>query len=552
MPGEHVDKIYNEAIARLTYSGLSQTELAKLPPEAQKEDGYNKAPERGKDVFNDVESSDLSAEEKQEVYQRLARQGVTTEMQNATNPATLLRGNSQMSNFMSAYMNTYAKDYLESIRDVAFREAAKTQLPESLKGKLPRTAFAEIQGVPSEDVAKLHEAYGNIAQKMITASEVNLSKLSPEARKFLHAALEPTQGNTQAMNMATASTLLLRGASPQISAPGDMLRLDPTTEEVGMLLVGSNVVLQTYANNINIPRDKALDVSKKQNFVAETLRTPENLDQTSNAYNSLYQGGESVDKFVELVKPEELEAPDLELDKQVQQLKDTAQKQNELRLEREKQGILKVQARELAKKEMEKQTQDKAQVQPDLDKLAKLQTRMEKLSQDNPPLGERFKAMFTKGGIEGLKAEVAAKIEKTKLDIVGKVDAVQFGARMDANAERLQKIENQQSQHTNGALAYLTAKQNFEQLHGEFQYEMLKKNGQMTEKAEQLAEKADSFKVEMLKHEGAYNSFNELEEQKQTQQSVVEHGQNIKSVRESLGDKGNKVETPKQSQRVKM
>ena len=280
--------------------------------------------------------------------------------------------------------------------------------------------------------------------------------------------------------------------------------------------------------------------------------TPTNLDQTSNAYNSLYQGGESVDKFVELVKPEKPEAPDLELDKQVQHLKDTAQKQDQIRLEKEKQGILKVQAKDLAKKQMEKQTQDKAQVQPDLDKLAKLQTRMEKLSQDKPPLGERFKAVFTKGGIEGLKSQLAAQIEKTKLDIVGKVDAVQLGARMDANAERLQKIENQQSQHTNGALAYLTAKQNFEQLHGEFQVEMLKNNSQMTEKAEQLAEKAESFKMEMLKNEGAYNSFNELEEQKQTQQSVVEHGQNIKSVRESLGDTGNKVETPKQSQRVKM
>jgi hypothetical protein len=538
MPGEHVDKIYEAAIAKLTYEGLTGVELAKLSPEAQKLDGAKKKPEVGKEVFGEVESSGLTATEKQEVYQRLVKKGVETELANTTNPATLLRGNNKMSNFMSSYMNEYAKDYLQSISDVAFQEAAKTRLPESLKGKFGRTAFSEIPDVPQEDVAKLHDAYLDISKKVIQASETNLPKLTPEARDFLKAAMEPTLGNEKALNMATASTVLLRGASPLISGPGDQLRLDPESQQVGVLLLGSNVVMQTYANNINLPLDKPLETGKLQNVIAEKLRTEERLGQTSKAYKAISGGSETIDEFVEgLGEGALIEVPEVEVTEKVTALKETAKRLEAQRVEKEKESIRKQQAKELAKQEMEKQVQDKAKVQPDLDKLGKLQTRLEKLRQEKPPLGERFRAFFTKGGIEGLKSEVAASIEKTKLDIVGKVDAVQLGARMDKNKEQLDKLETEQAKLAPGALAYLDGKQKFEQRHGQYAFELLDNGGQPSPKSDRLLEEAGMLKQEMEKHEAAYNKYNELGDAIEQQQEVVDHGTSVSKNGASVGEK---------------
>jgi hypothetical protein len=165
------------------------------------------------------------------------------------------------------------------------------------------------------------------------------------------------------------------------------MRLDPQTVEVGQMLMGSSVVMQTYANTINTPEDQKLGVDKKQNVAAEKLRTPENMSQTKAAFKAVSKGSEEIDKFTRIVKAN------------------------------------------VAAREME------AKLKPFDDRLNALAQKRAQL-QNNPTFGDKFKAFF-KHGLKGVQGEIESINKKINVTELAK-DDVQKGVTMD---ERRQILE---------------------------------------------------------------------------------------------------------------
>lgn len=183
--------------------------------------------------------------------------------------------------------------------------------------------------------------------------------------------------------------------------------------------------------------------------------------------------------------------------------------------------------------------QQKAPAQKDLDKLAKLQTRLEKLSQDKPPLGERFKAFFTKGGIEAMKAQVTKDIEKTKLDITAKIDGAQFDARMDMHRGKVDNLKQERDQALPGAREYASAKRQAEG--GSTLLAMDELQGQTILKSdarEQLKSNVEEQVRSMETHKQDYESVGRLTKEIDSTKDLVSHGEKVaqkKTVREELG-----------------
>ncbi|RBP44429.1 hypothetical protein DES53_104249 [Roseimicrobium gellanilyticum] len=284
MPGEHIDKLVQGYTDRLLYDGPDQDKKS------------NKV---GTDIFNEIESSTLTAQEKQEVYQKLVKAGVQDELKKATaDPTTMMRTDSITTRFMTDYMNVYAKDYIDAVRQDTLTATvqAKSQLPSSLNGKM--NPFGNYDGVSEQDKAQILKVTGEISTESIRSGERNLTKLSPEAREFMKAALEPLGENQGAKNTVVSNTLLLRGALAQVNKDAVDLRLKPETRDVGELMFGANKATLTFGNTINRPLDNPLGTDKEQNQVVNQMRTKENMGRTLDAFKAVSQGSDSINNFV--------------------------------------------------------------------------------------------------------------------------------------------------------------------------------------------------------------------------------------------------------------
>jgi hypothetical protein len=323
MPGDHIDKLVKEAAEKLNYVPLTTDQRKTATKEELASDDLKKNAKVGTDVFNSIESSTtLTAEEKQEVFQKLGKE-VTTHQVSITSPSsknTLMRENSPGTRFISSYMDQYAKDYFNSVHETAKLEASKIKLPSSISGKqINGGPYGNIPDAPKEDVDKLHEAYGQLSKKVLQASEENLSKLTPQAKAFMQSVLEPVAHDPVATNLVSANTLLLRGASPMMSVDGAKLRGTDSTRDVGNLLMGSGVVVQTYANSLSKDSTEKLHTDKLQNVTANTLRTDDALKQTGSAYKALAGGEDAINKFSKDLQAKTALKP---FDDRVQQLND--------------------------------------------------------------------------------------------------------------------------------------------------------------------------------------------------------------------------------------
>lgn len=284
MPGEHIDKLVKEYTDRLLYDG----------PDKDKKD--NKV---GTDIFNEIESSTLTPQEKQEVYQKLVKAGVQDELNKSiADPTTMMRTDSITTRFMTDYMNTYAKGYMDSVREdiLTATVQGQSQLPESLKGKM--NPFGSYDGVSEQDKSQILKVCGDISRESIQSSERNLTKLTPEAREFMQAALEPVGDNQKAKNTIVSNTLLLRGAMPLANKDAIALRTKPETRDVGDLMFAANKVTLTFGNTINRPIDNPLPLDKEQNQVVNQIRTKENVGRTLDAFKAVSQGSQAIDDYV--------------------------------------------------------------------------------------------------------------------------------------------------------------------------------------------------------------------------------------------------------------
>ncbi|RBP44427.1 hypothetical protein DES53_104247 [Roseimicrobium gellanilyticum] len=302
-----IDKLVKEYSDRLTYKRLLGDALTNASPEEIELDKAKANVDVGSQVFSEIEGrTDLTPQEKQQVYQGLVKAAVQDELNTTVDPATLLRGNSATSRFMTDYMNTYAKEYMDSVAKDTLKVAmkVKSQLPESVVGTEDTNPFSSSvinsNTISEGDKAKLRDICGEITKETIESSERNLPKLSPEAREFMKSALEPTAGNQKAMNTVVASTLLLRGASTSLFNGSAKLRQKDDTKDVGNLMLGANIAVQTYANFVNKPLGEQVSQGKPQDETVNNLRNEKGLGQTLSAYKAIAEGSQSIDRFVGL------------------------------------------------------------------------------------------------------------------------------------------------------------------------------------------------------------------------------------------------------------
>jgi hypothetical protein len=376
MPGEHVDIAFETALKQLNYKNLTFEQLATASEEAKLEDQVKSQDKVGTTVFESIEKSDLLPSEKQEVFQRLVAAGVKQELEAAKDPTTILRENNKMTNFMSAYMKHYSKDYVEAVFQDGMQAVQNTTLPKSLEGKDLLNVGSAIKDVPVSDLKKLESIYIDTASKLVESSERNLSKLSPEARAFLQAAVGPTDGNAEATKRVLSSTMMLRCTCSQITTACLELKREEETKQQGAILLNANVVFLSYSNNLSLPDDEKIQGNKPQDSLAQVLRTPERLESSSEGYSAIAKGGTALEKFAS--------------EKQTAYLIEQQKQQNEL----QKQQTLK----------------------PFDDYLKKLEDRREKLA-NNPSGLDKFKAFFQHGlkGVQGEIDKLDFKIEAAKI-----------------------------------------------------------------------------------------------------------------------------------------
>jgi hypothetical protein len=174
---------------------------------------------------------------------------------------------------------------------------------------------------------------------------------------------------------------------------------------------------------------------------------------------------------------------------------------------------------------MNKQLREKAQVQPDLDKLAKLQSDRQKM--EEPSIGTRFKALFKKGGLEAMKKELDTKIEITKLDIVAKIDKDQLNLRTDQQQQELTAAQNLVQGNRLGALAYLQAKQEFERQGTTVGIEGVDPKGVTGDQLDEMKSKVENAKLDMEMNEEAYNTWKAAGQEVDRLQKVVTHGEKL-------------------------
>lgn len=534
MPGAHVDKVYQAALDKIYYTPLTDEQKLTATPEALKEDARlsnNASSHIGTEVFKQIEASDLTAQEKQEVHLKLVQNGVQRELDQAINPATLLRGNSRLTNYMSGYMNHYAKEYMNSIYETSVVELAKVTIPESLKGKTIGAIGSPIPGATQQDLAKLEDTYVHIGGKIIEASQRNLALLSPEARKFMESALDPARrvGNSKGINMATASTLLLRGASGPISGGGGYLRGEDETAQLGQILVNSNTVAQSYANNINIPSTEKLGDEKPQNRLAERLRTKENLDLTLEAYKSVSLGSDAIDDFTE-EHGQPLSLKDLD--------KETRQKVSALN-----RTVYEGPARNAIKN---------ARVEPQLAELALVEKKIDDLRKPWHKSFDSFKAHMKaafNGGKEKALNQLTEQADQLKMEVFKKVEPETFAKLQKQNQETIEGLKSEIETHQLDHALYEVAALELERLdRAEIQQLNLEKSGLPAplsqEQREVMKKDAESMRDVMKDTRAGYQTVKQ-------HQGEVENLEKNTKVRDLVGEKAVPKNAPKQGTGIK-
>ena len=84
----------------------------------------------GTELFNAIEGTDLSHDQKQQVYNNLAKYVTDQACTNLSDPATVMRSNSAGTQFMTKFMETYAADYLAAVEHQALEAVNGVELPD--------------------------------------------------------------------------------------------------------------------------------------------------------------------------------------------------------------------------------------------------------------------------------------------------------------------------------------------------------------------------------------------------------------------------------------
>lgn len=248
----------------------------------------------GSALFEAVENSDLTLEEKQQVHNMVAEAVVKQESAHVSGGNTLLRGNTAGTNYMSAYMEQYAAEYNQAIVEDTLE--AMDQIPvlkeAGDKNGVPYPGKDDNNGVAFQGDQKKQwdDAYVMMGNNLVESMQVNQNKLTPEARQFLETVHEAAQEATPnvadkevAARTAVVSTLALRSAMPAITK--EQVRRDKIQQNSaeGQFMKQSAVVNQSYFNFVDHPTPQVPAAGNKgQNNIVNAMRSPESLAQLKN------------------------------------------------------------------------------------------------------------------------------------------------------------------------------------------------------------------------------------------------------------------------------
>ncbi|MBE2282893.1 MAG: hypothetical protein IAE77_05470 [Prosthecobacter sp.] len=281
--------------------------LAQLKSKPDKDDNPV-APDAsiGSELFQQVESSDLTPTEKQEVYRLVANGIAEMEMQEAqrvNQPNTYLRGNNARTRFAADYMKAYAGEYNNAVMDVAFEEVSKVNFDDPAVAQhgvpTPSTPANDNRWKP-ETIQKAKEQYVQFASSVIKATETQMDKLTPDNQQFLQALVKPAQKANQpdAVNAALSSTLLLRNAQPAIMDTCGLLAdaslvNDPQLKQKGQFSRQAAGIVMSYANKVNAPAGEGTGGGAGP--IVAQLRTEQNVKRTQAIYAALAESDDALE-----------------------------------------------------------------------------------------------------------------------------------------------------------------------------------------------------------------------------------------------------------------
>jgi hypothetical protein len=287
----------------------------------------------GSDVFDAIEATPITPEQKQQVYRNLAEYVTDHACTNLNNPATVMRSNSAGTQLMTKYMETYAADYLAAVEHQALEAVNEIELPaegftkaayeepdgtkvEAMTNpalsptNVPKAGFRsspEDESIGREDLspeatAQWDAIYRQAGQSIVTAMQEQMPKLSPEAIAFLKTcgdtarAKLPGQNGESAATFIMSNTMALRGALLHTKADSDGLKLPngATIDQKirGKILGEANGVAQSYINwlpqNGN-EQGKISEASKLQNKIVNLLRE-NGLEQSRQIFSDISKG----------------------------------------------------------------------------------------------------------------------------------------------------------------------------------------------------------------------------------------------------------------------
>lgn len=267
------------------------------------------ADKSGKQVFEMIENSGLAPAQKQQVFLAVAENVVEEGCRNAREGEGALRSNTSGTQFMSAYMNAYAREYVDAVGQQSLEAIQNIQLPAegySRKGgdaalspdNVPKPGFVsdEEDSMGPELCQQWDDVYFQAGMAAVNASESQLPKLSPEAQAFLKSCGDTVRRVTPAANadnvamMVMANTVSLRGSLQNSASDGSNLQVAGDTAEKkihGRLLTNASIIAQSYVNNL--PRSQQLGSEKQQNKIVNMLRE-DGLNNSRAVMKGLSQG----------------------------------------------------------------------------------------------------------------------------------------------------------------------------------------------------------------------------------------------------------------------
>jgi hypothetical protein len=172
-------------------------------------------------------------------------------------------------------------------------------------------------------------------------------------------------------------------------------------------------------------------------------------------------------------------------------------------------------------------------VQPELDKLARQERKLDRL-QTNPNFGDKFKAFFTRGGMDKLKRQAELDIEKTKLQIAAKVSPEAFQALLDHNRTQVGQLRQHRENLRPGAQQYVETKNELRQKNTEMALDQTGLQGLSSGRRQELYQDLPDLRQDLNNQRADYDNFKRAQKDLKQAKKIDAMGEKMKQ--KSVGD----------------